>query len=175
MLLEALDNEMYERYHAVKEQHRDLSGGIYQSSRGCFAGQALLINKNVGPHKDHNDLPDGWVATSPWGNWTGGESVFPALRVKFIQRAGDVLFSRSARLVHFVTPIVGHRYCQTHFTKKDLLESAPKLYPCGWCDGRFSTPGNRNSHIKRIIEKASKYGGLDPDNLEYNILEMVEE
>ncbi|ELR09271.1 hypothetical protein GMDG_03841 [Pseudogymnoascus destructans 20631-21] len=43
------------------------------SNRSCWHCLAILINAQVGPHKDNHDVLDGWVAMACFGEFEGGE------------------------------------------------------------------------------------------------------
>lgn len=88
------------------------------SNRGCFHCLALLVNTQVGPHKDGNDVKDGWVAMACFGDFEGGELCLPGIGCKIPFQPGDVVLFRSAVLEHWVAPFQGTRYSCVFFTKQ---------------------------------------------------------
>ena len=67
----------------------------------CFVGIFLLVNLFSGEHVDLNDIPDGWTAMVPLGNYEGGELYLPDIGVRLPYRPRDVVFFRSRLLRHF--------------------------------------------------------------------------
>lgn len=100
----ALDPETWEQYHTCyqrlrkegKLRHLDLGANDW----GFFLGHALLINTYVDPHKDPGDVKKGWVFTYPWMDFESGDAVYVDLALRFRQRAGDFIMSRSCVLTH---------------------------------------------------------------------------
>lgn len=71
---------------------------------------AVVNNGGTGPHVDYNDFREGCCCVVPFGiNWTGGELVFRDLGLAFKLKPGDVIFFRSAKLVHENLPHSGDR------------------------------------------------------------------
>lgn len=71
---------------------------------------AVVNSGGTGPHVDGEDWPDGCCCVAPFGTgWTGGELVFRALGLGFQLHPGDVIFFRSAELVHENLAVKGNR------------------------------------------------------------------
>jgi hypothetical protein len=123
-LFEPLDPGLYQRYREdyTTWLHKSTLGAIHTCNRTCFLGMALLINLRVEPHKDKQDVKEGWVAMTCIGNFTGGNLVLPALGVQLQHEAGDVIFFRSAVLEHWVAPFKGERTAFVFFTKANMFE-----------------------------------------------------
>ncbi|MCJ1430964.1 hypothetical protein MMC27_000314 [Xylographa pallens] len=175
---EKIDPSMYEKYHKCYTElaNADKLGPLFQSCQGAFTGLVLLLNINVGPHKDSGDVKCGWVATTLEGDWTGGHVIFPEHRIKINQKPGDILFVRAALLLHCVGLIEsGYRYCMTHFTKANILvpplqNKDDKAFPCPACDRGFSSKTNLSRHW-RNDEKAILEGKKQPDG-KHNFAEL---
>jgi hypothetical protein len=122
ILFASVDRELYQKYFDTYNAW--CKNKIYQvfqvADRACFLGLAVLRNARVGPHKDNNDIKDGWVAMFCFGKWDGGELVVPALKVKIPFQQGDMIFMRSAVFEHWVQPFAGHRTSFVFFTKKEM-------------------------------------------------------
>jgi len=124
VLFQCLDKDKYFEYLDNYEEYlkRTELGLIQVTPRACFLGLAVLRNARVAPHKDSGDVKDGWVAMCCFGNFTGGELVFPDLGIKIPYVPGDVIFFRSSVLEHFVAPFKGERSVLVFFTKKTTWE-----------------------------------------------------
>jgi hypothetical protein len=71
---------------------------------------AVVNSGGTGPHVDGEDWPDGCCCVAPFGTgWTGGELVFRDLGLGFQLHPGDVIFFRSAELVHENLAVKGNR------------------------------------------------------------------
>lgn len=71
---------------------------------------AVVNQGGSGPHIDGEDWTDGCCCVIPFGEeWSGGELVFRDLGLGFALKPGDVIFFRSARLVHENLPFEGKR------------------------------------------------------------------
>lgn len=92
-------------------------GQFRVSNRSCFHCLAVLVNAQVGPHKDSGDVREGWVAMACFGDFKGGELCLPALGYKVPFQPGDVVLFRSAVLEHWIEPFNGTRYSCVFFTK----------------------------------------------------------
>lgn len=156
----ALDPEKWEEYHSCyqklrkdgKLEHLDLGAKDW----GCFLGHALLINSYVDPHKDSGDVKRGWVITYPWMDFEGGDAVYLDLALRFKQRAGDFIMSRSCVLSHMTMPITaGQRWGNTWFTKANVLETpVPGLF-CDepGCSASYVSKGGLNWHKRKAHGK----------------------
>ena len=149
----ALDPDKWEEYHSCYQrlrktgELRHLDQGA--SDLGCFLGHALLINSYVDPHKDVGDVKDGWVISYPWMDFEGGDAVYLDLALRFKQRAGDFIMSRSCRLSHMTMPITaGQRWGNTWFTKAKILETPILTFFCDepGCASSYTTPGGLRWH-----------------------------
>ena len=149
----ASDPHKWEEYHSRYQNFRD--GGelrhLDQGAKdwGCFLGHSLLINAYVDPHKDANDVKRGWVITYPWMDFEGGDVVYLDLALRFKQRAGDFIMSRSCVLSHMTMPVTaGQRWGNTWFTKADILEPRiPDIF-CDepGCSTSYTTRGGKSKH-----------------------------
>lgn len=131
----ALDEVTWKKYNSRYQElrnegelgHLDLGA----KELGCFLGHALLINTYVDPHKDSGDVKWGWVFTYPWMKFEGGDAVYLDLGLRFKQRAGDFIMSRSCVLVHMTMRIIsGQRWGNTWFTKAKVLETPVATFLC---------------------------------------------
>ena len=156
----ALDREKWEEYHSCyqklraegKLHHLDLGANDW----GCFSGHALLINTYVDPHKDSGDVKKGWVFTYPWRYFEGGDAVYPDLGLRFRQRAGDIIMSRSCVLNHMTMWITaGQRWGNTWFTKANILETPGPAILCDepGCTASYVTQGGLEWHKKKYHPK----------------------
>ena len=111
LLFEAIDQDAFNRYRQAYEGWLNETAlpMIHTTTRACFLGMAVVVNKRVGPHKDVGDVRDRWVAMITVRNYKGGEVVLPALDVQLHHELGDVIFFRSTVLEHFVAPFQGDR------------------------------------------------------------------
>jgi hypothetical protein len=123
LLFEAIDSNAFNQYRQAYEGWLKETAlpMIHTTTRACFLGMAVVVNKRVGPHKDVGDVRDGWVAMMAVGNYKGGAVVLPALGIQLQHEPGDVIFFRSAVLEHFVAPFEGDRAAVVFFTKNDLF------------------------------------------------------
>lgn len=156
MWFQLLDPTTHRRYRDCYQAlvDQDKLEFLHQSARGCFTGMALLINHAVNPHRDSNDVKDGYVVTTPLGDFEGGLVVFPDLKLMICQKPGDLLFSRSALLQHSVTDITaGQRTSFTYFTKRFVMELPVPTDVCQWCKKGYSSLGNLRQHWRTIREK----------------------
>lgn len=171
----ALDPETWEQYHTCyqklrkegKLRHLDLGANDW----GCFLGHALLINIYVDPHKDSGDVKRGWVFNYPWMDFEGGDAVYVDLALRFKQRAGDFIMSRSCVLTHMTMLITaGQRWGNTWFTKADILETpiADNFCQEPGCSASYTSPNGLQWHRKRYHIKDSPVekdtGGLVVDD-----------
>ena len=174
----ALDPVMWQQYHSRYQElrregklhHLDQGAG----DMGCFLGHALLINAYVDPHKDRNDVKNGWVITYPWMDFDGGDAVYLDLGLRFKQRAGDFIMSRSCVLNHMTMRITaGQRWGNTWFTKADILETKIPNFFCdepGCTKSYFSLSGLRwhrnKDHKKDDVVLAQQGEEVESDGAE---------
>lgn len=62
MIFEVVDPDMYIDYLGIFYDNLDKTalGAFQTTARACFMGLAVVMNEQVGPHKDVGDLRDGW-------------------------------------------------------------------------------------------------------------------
>lgn len=168
----ALDPIKWEEYHSCyqklrkdgKLHHLDLGANDW----GYFLGHALLINTYVDPHKDSGDVKRGWVITYPWMDFEGGDAVYLDLALRFKQRAGDFVMSRSGVLNHMTMPItVGQRWGNTWFTKANILETPiPDIF-CDelGCSASYTTQGGLQWHKDKFHSKDGAVENTAGDHL----------
>jgi hypothetical protein len=120
ILFEGIDLEMYNRYRDNYDGWTDDTKlGLFDvMARGCFTGLTLLQNLQIGPHKDFNDVKNGWATIFCCGDWQGGKLELPGSNLKIPSRHGDVVFLRSALFEHYLTIFEGDQSCFVLFTKK---------------------------------------------------------
>ena len=170
---ETLDKPVWEEYKSCYQDLRQQGklDVLDQGDDGCFTSQALLINYSVGPHKDENDVKHGWVATNCWGQFEGGLAVFPDLAVSLKQEAGDLVFSRSAVLVHWVTPVTqGQRFGSTRFTKQFVLRPCKPEWYCPEVD----CPKGY-MHKPELKQHMRKKHGIDAKRAEIILVERAKQ
>lgn len=119
-LFQEVDPRVYEQYRRNYDlQSRASALGQFKvSNRSCFHCLAVLVNAQVGPHKDSNDVKEGWVVMACFGEFEGGELCLPGLGYNVPFQPGDVVLFRSAVLEHWVAPFEGTRYSCVFFTKQ---------------------------------------------------------
>ncbi|ELR07922.1 hypothetical protein GMDG_08570 [Pseudogymnoascus destructans 20631-21] len=120
-LFQEIDPRAYEQYRQnyLRECAATPELEVFKfSNRSCWHCLAILINAQVGPHKDNHDVLDGWVAMACFGEFEGGELCLPALGYKIPFQPGDVVLFRSAVLEHWIAPFEGTRYSCVFFTKQ---------------------------------------------------------
>jgi hypothetical protein len=119
-LFQEIDPDAYQLYRNNYEAYSNSSSlrHFTVSNRSCFLCLGLLVNTRVSPHKDSNDVKDGWVAMACFGDFDGGELCLPALNCKVPFQPGDVVLFRSAVLEHWILPFGGTRYSCVFFTKQ---------------------------------------------------------
>lgn len=157
----ALDTEKWEEYHSCYHKHL-VAGDLEHldmgaNEWGCFLGHALLINTYVDPHKDSGDVKMGWVITYPWMDFEGGDAVYLDLALRFKQRAGDFIMSRSCVLSHMTMPIIaGQRWGNTWSTKAGILNPPiPNIF-CNepGCSASYTTQGGLQWHKSKYHSKS---------------------
>ena len=153
--LRAIDPDCWGKYHARYQSLREAGslGHLDQGANGCFAGQAILINVAVKPHKDSNDDRGGWVATNCWGSFKGGDAVFPDLGARLRQGARDLVFSKSAHLLHWVLAITeGQRIGNARFMKNTIVNPPTPTFSCnrGCVNSKYTTQGSLARHTRTI-------------------------
>lgn len=127
-----------------------------QGPKGCHAALALLVNVGVNAHKDRYDVKDGWTEVNCEGQFTGGDQVFPDLRIKIQLEPGDLVLAHYAVLEHWVENIVeGQRYCHVRFTKRDILRPHNPKFHCRLegCHSAFSEERNLKDHLRGNAKK----------------------
>jgi len=72
----------------------------------------LILNFSCGTkyHRDLRDWKNGFCAVFPFGDWTGGNLVFPEIGTSVKLRKGDLIFFQSFNLVHGTDEYVGDRH-----------------------------------------------------------------
>lgn len=118
VLLETMDPATYigDLIH-VREVCEFSPWKIFNTSRRCsFLGVALLRNLRCRPHRDKSDSLHGWAVQTVIGTFSGGHLVVPELEIKIQIEPGDILFFKSALLIHFVEEYVGKRSSMVFFT-----------------------------------------------------------
>jgi hypothetical protein len=93
------DDEIYNDYCSVQAER--YFGEAYL--------MAVLNRGGSGPHYDKMDEHEGLCCVVPYGNYTGGDLVFPELKLRFVVRPGDIIYFRSRELLHENFAVKGHR------------------------------------------------------------------
>lgn len=89
--LKALDPEVYRRYNNRFLELKEKVEELYADDSSRFLSKTLLINAIVQPHRDVEEVQDGYVLTYPLGDFTGGDQVILDMGMRFHQEAGDLL------------------------------------------------------------------------------------
>jgi hypothetical protein len=159
-----IDPHTWKKYHDCYQALRRAGslGHLDQGEDGCFTDQAVLINVAVKPHRDHNDDRGGWVASYSFGSFRGGNAVFPELWARLGQTAGDLLFSRSAVLEHWIWEITeGQRFGNARFMKDNILNPPQPTFMCrrNCVDRKIMSQKSLNRHYKMIhpVEWAAEH------------------
>ena len=190
--LRSLEPESFARYQACYERLRreKILGVLDEGKWGCQSGRTLLINAVANPHKDPRDVTRGWTMTYPWGDYTGGEAVFPGLGLKFAQESEDLLMSPAAVLEHMIMPHTsGDRFSNVRFTKADIMDPPVIKYFCdvpGCSHEGFATKGGLKAHkegrnddehqaARNIAEGYVAPETLDPDQMDLDEQDPVDE
>ena len=124
LLFGAIDRDSWTQYHTNYNcilQDTALKA-IHTSGRACFLGLSVVVNMALGPHKDSNDVKDGWVAMICTGNFTGGNLVLPALEAQLEHTPGDVVFFRSTVLEHYLAAFEGERVAMVSLSMDDTFQ-----------------------------------------------------
>lgn len=108
-------------YWANTKDYKYMNNVMKVSGRCSFLSTAILVNQHVLPHKDSNDVPEGWVAMTVFGTFEGGFLCLPDLNIRARFQPGDGFFFRSAVLELYVTEFKGHRYSCVFFTHDAVL------------------------------------------------------
>jgi hypothetical protein len=109
------DEDLYHDYCAIQTER--YFGEAYL--------MAVLNTDGSGPHYDIMDEPEGLCCVVPYGNYSGGDLVFPEVKLRCKLRPGDVIFFRSRELMHENFAVKGQRRsivftaCHNCFTAKD--------------------------------------------------------
>ncbi|RPA74306.1 hypothetical protein BJ508DRAFT_312999 [Ascobolus immersus RN42] len=89
---------------------------------GCFCTMALNEACTTEPHWDHIDNRNGVCCVYCFGQFHGGELVFPELKLVIPLRPGQLVFFRSALLVHGNLPVLhGERHSFVLFSGERLM------------------------------------------------------
>ncbi len=132
--------------------------------RGYFTRQAVLVNVVVKPHRDTNDDRGGRIATNCVGSFGGGNAVFPELKARLRQEAGDLMFSKSAALEHWIRGITeGQQFGNARFMKANILNPPQPTFlcDCGCVDRRYTTRRSSVHHYQTShpVEWAAEHPG----------------
>jgi len=161
--ISVLDPEKYQELHNRYQElgEKELKH-MYQGPQACQSGLVLLVNVNVGPHKDTDDARDNWTTTNCWtkGQLKGGHIVFREIETKIAQEPGDLILTHAAVLTHFLEEIEeGERFCNVRFTKKTILvppQLGPKrdiLCPVAGCKrSRLIDPLPSKEQLRKHLE-----------------------
>ncbi|KAL6713337.1 hypothetical protein ACLMJK_008802 [Lecanora helva] len=94
-------------------------------------GLAPILNLAAQPHADVGNDPTSWTSTNSWGDYEGACAVFPESKIMFKMEPGDLVLCRATYVEHWITKITnGQRYCNTRFTKRDVVRSIPTDIKC---------------------------------------------
>ena len=110
----------------------------------------------------------GWVFTYPWRYFQGGDAVYLDLGLRFKQRAGDFIMSRSCVLNHMTMPItVGQRWGNTWFTKANILETPIPAILCDepGCSASYTSKSGLQWHKKKFHSKKASVEEMAEDGV----------
>lgn len=93
---------------------------------GVFASLALNINFASTPHNDDKDFRSGLCWVMPFGNFKGGNLVFPDINIEVVLAPGDLICFQSFKLEHFNRNFEGVRNSIVFFTHHNMFFSAQK-------------------------------------------------
>lgn len=97
-----IDRDLCQLYRAVTPPEQRICGSSFL--------MAVVNHGGTGPHADWMDFKEGCCCVAPFGlDWSGGELAFRHLGLAFDLQPGDVIFFRSARLIHENLPHSGDR------------------------------------------------------------------
>ena len=149
--LQTLDPGMHQRFNARYRELRPELGILDVGDEGCYTNKALNINVIVDPHKDRNDVNDGFVATFPsWKPFTGGDAIYVELGMRFRQEAGDLTFAPAQRITHLNLPVEsGERISHVLSMKGEIFEAPEQPFGCEQCDKRYTIKGSLTQHRKK--------------------------
>lgn len=135
-------------------------GVLDAGEMGCFSSQALLIQAIVNPHKDHGDVRDGVVFTTPTGWFGGGEVNVLEWGMRFQQQATDILIAPMQVLTHFLEPVQGIRHGHVYTVHEEVLHPPARRFSCGICKLTFVTKVGVDIHMKENKETFHQAGRL---------------
>lgn len=173
-VLRHLDRPAWEESNRHYRKLRDDGhlGHLDQGPNGIHSALATIVNLTVQPHKDPEDARLSWTSTNTWCYYEGAWAVFPYLKMMIKQEPGDIIFSRSAYLEHWVTKITkGERYCNTRFSKGNVQNPLDPWVKCPvpGCDNKpTGTVGALHYHVK-------KHAALTDDEVEAIITGIEDE
>lgn len=127
LLFSIIDPTTYRSYWSTFQNDSLASSTLFfhVSRRACFHRLVLLRNLQADAHKDCSEVPNGWVALVCWGDFSGGNLVFPDLGVKLDFQPRDIVFFRSRLLEHFITDFEGERSSMIFSARGDSNTQSP--------------------------------------------------
>jgi hypothetical protein len=107
--------ELYEDYLSVNFSPR------YFGAWATCALNGVMDPSGMGMHTDERDYRNGFCWVVPFGDFEGGELVFPDIKVCLEMFPGDIVYFRSCDLNHFVNPFTGNRKSLVLFSHNTMF------------------------------------------------------
>ena len=129
-LFELLNPKNYERYRAhYRELQATTNLHLFNTTaKNCFLGFAMLIGLKCNPHKDMNDVMDGWVMNAAFRDFEGSNLQCHLLGHEFELGPRSVVMMRSRLLTHGVAPVTkGKRYSTVLFSHDTLIKTHAEM------------------------------------------------
>lgn len=161
-LFQTIDRIAYDSYkQTVRAQLADTAfGRLIDCEAFVFAGFALIINLCVAPHHNVRDVPEGWVAIAPHGQFVGGDLIVEELEVRLPFPLGLVAFLNFQKLTHSIAPFPGTRYklvCAMHANLSPTAEEMACFLVEAARRAEVAKVGAaRNAERRRVASQAAK-------------------
>jgi hypothetical protein len=115
--------DRYKRnYDDLASRNADLEQ-MQKNTDAVFLGLAVVYNLRVLPHRDSSDDPEGFVAMTNIGRYTGGQLIVGTedTAFKLDYKPGDFVLFNSTLLKHAVTPFEGTRAALVFFSHRSVF------------------------------------------------------
>lgn len=116
-IFKRMDPELFEKYNML-----ELPPMLDKTLFWPFCMLALNRNCTSLPHKDLNDLSQGFCFLLCWGDFTGAEMTFRELGLKIPFKRGQILIFRSSLLTHWNQIAHGIRHSMVLFTPARMFD-----------------------------------------------------
>ena len=152
--LKALAPDVHDSYNARYVELRDKIGDMDVGDSGCFLSKTLIVNAIVDPHKDTDEVKEGFVLTYPFGDYTGADQVYLELGMRFHQEPGDLLVAPAQRLTHFGLKVEsGQRFGHAFSTRQTVQKAPVHTHMCKECPKGYTDKGMLRKHEDKIHPK----------------------